>query len=84
MVILFVLMATGLVRLDHVDDTGSMLANNIAFWVAPSTIGIINVYSQIQAYLGKIIIITTISTLVTIGVTAYTVEFVRRKINGPR
>lgn len=81
MVILFVLLVTKRVKLESVDETGSMLANNIAFWIAPSTIAIVNVYSQIQVYIVKIIIITFISTILTILATAYTIKLVRRYMN---
>ena len=82
--VMFLALVTGLLKVEHVDETATTLVENIGFWVCPASVGIITVLDDIAPDIIKIWIVVIISTIVTLLVTAKTVQLIQRRLNDVR
>lgn len=78
MILLFVLLMTGVLKLEQVDEAGSFLLNNMAFLFVPTVVGMAEYFPLIAQNLLALAIIIVVTTLLTFAVTAWTVTGVIR------
>ncbi|MGE4548679.1 MAG: CidA/LrgA family protein [Intestinibacillus sp.] len=76
MSLLFLLLAFGVIRLNHVEDAADFFLKNMAFFFLPACLGILNVFPQIRTQLLPILAVIILTTLITSAVTAVTVHLV--------
>ncbi len=78
MLVLFVLLFFGILKTEHIKDKTDFMLNNMAFFFIPSSVGIINYYSDIKSVIIPFVFICIITTLITFLATAYTVKAVMK------
>lgn len=78
MLVLFVLLFFGILKTEHIKDKTDFMLNNMAFFFIPSSVGIINYYSNIKSVIIPFVFICIITTLITFLATAYTVKAVMK------
>lgn len=78
MLILFALLFFGILKTEHIKDKTDFMLNNMAFFFIPSSVGIINYYSDIKSVIIPFVFICIITTLITFLATAYTVKAVMK------
>ena len=75
MILLFLCLAAGILKIEHVQEKSDFLLENMAFFFIPAGVSIINYMDILKNAVVQLIIICTVSTVVTFAVTAYTVRF---------
>lgn len=78
MLILFALLMCGVLKTENIKDKTDFMLNNMAFFFIPSSVGIIEYYSDIKSVIIPFVFICIITTLITFLVTAYTVKTVMK------
>ena len=68
MVILFIGLMTGLIRLDDVKDVGKFLIEIMPLMFIPAGVGLLNAWDTLKPVLIPIIVILFVSTIVVMGV----------------
>lgn len=61
MFILFILLCTGIMKIDMIEETGSFLLKYMGFFFVPLTVGIMDTYGLIQNDFIKLIMVLIIS-----------------------
>ena len=87
MILLFILLCTGVVKIHHVKDVSKFLLDIMPILFVPSAVGIMSEFDQLKGSWSQIIIITIVTTIVTMVVTGKTSQFFinvrkRRSENG--
>lgn len=80
MILLFLALNFKIVKLKDVEDTGNHLIGLISLFLVPSSVSFISIYESISGDLFKIFAIVIISTIITMSVTALTVNALRKRI----
>jgi len=78
MILLFILLATGVLKLHQVEEAGSFLLGNMAFLFVPTVVGIAEYFPLILKNLLALTVIIVATTLLTFAATAYTVTGVMK------
>lgn len=78
MIILFILLIAGIVKVKHINEISGFLLGHMAFFFVPAGIGLIESFHLFSDKLLKLIAVCTINTLITFLVTAYTVTLVSK------
>lgn len=76
--LLFLCLAIGIIRINHIEKTADFFLNNMAFFFLPACLGILDVFSQISQYLFPILAVILLTTLLTATATSLTVHGVLR------
>lgn len=79
MIILFILLCTKTVKLNQISNVTNFLLNHLAFFFIPAGVGLMSSAGIIKATWLQLIIVCIISTVVIIGVTGITVQFVAKR-----
>ena len=75
MLLLFLCLAAGILKLEHLQEKADFLLENMAFFFVPAGVSIINYFDILKSNVLQIIVICVVSTVITFAVTAYTVKF---------
>ena len=75
---MLVLLAAGVLKLDHVREKADFLLANMAFLFVPSGVAIMEEYAAVQGSVVQLLAICVITLVITFGVTAWTVTGVIR------
>lgn len=78
MLLLFLLLVTRVIKLQHIDELSDFFLNNMAFFFIPAGVGVIECFDVIQGKMLVLLLICFISTLLTFAVTSLTVSAVIR------
>ncbi len=78
MILLFVLLLVGALRLSHVENVADFFLENMAFFFLPACLSILDVFPEIKAKLLPILFVVLATTLITAAATAATVHLVLR------
>lgn len=81
MVLLFICLAAGFLKIDHVREKADFLLENMAFFFIPAGVSIINYFDILKSSAVQILIICVVSTIITFTVTAYSVMFTMKWMN---
>lgn len=79
MVILLVCLVAGAVKLESVETSGNKLVELMPIMFIPAGVGLINYVAEIRQYLVPLVTVTVVSTVVVMGVTGRTAEFILKK-----
>lgn len=78
LLLMLVLFITGVLRPESVRETAEFLLANLAFLFIPSGVAIIDKYDAVRGSIPQLLLLCVISTIITFGVTAWTVTGVIR------
>ena len=78
MLILFFGLYTGVIKLEMIDRISDFLLDNLAFFFLPAGVSLITCFSVLEGKLTAVIGVSIISTVIILGVTGLTVEFVKK------
>jgi holin-like protein len=82
MVILFVALMTGVIRLSSVKNVGDFLIDILPLLFIPPTVGLLDVWPVMQGFLVAIIVISIVSTIIVAAVSGRVTQyFLRHKEN---
>lgn len=76
MVMLFLLLAFGWLKVDYIREKSDFLLSNMAFFFIPAGVSIINYFDVLKNCVLQLIVICAVSTVVTFTVTAYSMKLV--------
>ena len=74
MIILFVLLVTKIIRVDHIQKKADFLLENMGFFLVPAGVGILGSMGLLTGQILSFAIIVVVSTLTTFMATAFTVQ----------
>ena len=74
MVLLFILLASGLLKPHHIKEKSNFLLSNMAFFFIPAGVGLLNYLDVLAANLVPLLVICLITTPVVFFVTGWTVQ----------
>lgn len=84
MILLFLLLLSGAVKLFQVEEAGDFLLGSMAFLFVPTVVGIAEYFPLILRNLAALLCIIVVTTLLTFAATAYTVTGVIKLQNRRR
>ena len=74
MILLFLCLCTGLIKLEKVQDISNFFLDHLAFFFIPAGVGLINSFDSIKSSAIQIIIICIITTIIVMSVTGIIVQ----------
>ena len=78
MILLFICLLTGVLKIEHIQEKADFLLENIAFFFVPAGVSIINYFDVLESAWIQLVVICVISTVVTFAVTAWSVKLTVR------
>ena len=78
MVLLFVLLATGLLKLEHVREKADFLLANMAFFFLPAGVSVMNYFDVLSSALVPLLVICLVTTVLVFGATALSIKLTLR------
>ncbi|HIH74990.1 MAG TPA: CidA/LrgA family protein [Methanosarcina sp.] len=78
MLILFISLYTGIIKLEMIDRMSNFLLDNLAFFFLPAGVSLITCFTVLEGKLTEVLWVSILSTIIILGVTGLTVEFVKR------
>ena len=84
MVILFVGLMTGHIKLSSVKEAGKFLIEIMPVMFIPAGVGLITSWSQLQSFLVPLLVITVVSTFVVMIVTGKVTDFLISRKEGKK
>lgn len=81
MLLLFICLLTGLLKIEHIQEKSDFLLGNMAFFFIPAGVGIMNYFEILKSSAVQILIICVISTVVTFAATAGSVKLTIKLMN---
>lgn len=78
MILLFLCLVLGILKIEHIQEKADFLLGNMAFFFVPAGVSIINYFDLLKSAAIQIVIICAVSTVVTFAVTAYSVKLTVR------
>ena len=72
MLLLFVLLIFGILKVEHIREKSDFLLSNMAF--IPAGVSIINYFDVLAGNVGKLLLICLFTTILTFAVTAWTIR----------
>ena len=74
MVLLFLLLCTGALRMEHIREKSDFLLSNMAFFFVPAGVSIINYADVLRSSAVRLVIICLVTTVLTFGATAWSIR----------
>src|SRR5664279_3635185 len=74
MIILFLLLVFRVIKVDHIRQKADFLLKNMSFFFIPAGIGILSSFDLIRSSILPLIAIVIVTTILTFGATALTVQ----------
>ena len=78
MLLLFICLLTGVLKIEHIQEKADFLLENMAFFFVPAGVSIINYFDVLESTWIQLVVICVISTVVTFAVTAWSVKLTVR------
>ena len=78
MILLFILLCTGLVKLHQIREVGNFLIDIMPMLFIPSAVGIMAQFEQLKSIWIKVIVVTIITTVIVMTVTGLTTQTIIR------
>ncbi len=79
LILLFALLA-GVIKLEMIDRISDFLLDNLSFFFLPAGVSLITCFSVLEGKWTAVLGVSIISTVIILGVTGLTVEFVKKLI----
>ena len=81
MILLLLCLITGVLKIHHIQEKSDFLLSNIAFFIIPAGVGMINYLDILAQNLIPLIVISVISTFITFAATAYSMKLALKLLN---
>ena len=81
MILLFICLLTGVLKIEHIQEKADFLLENMAFFFVPAGVSIINYFDVLKSTWIQLVVICVISTVVTFAVTAWSVRLTVRLLS---
>ena len=81
MILLFILLAFRVLKVEHIREKSDFLLSNMAFFFIPAGVSIINYFEVLKGNVGKLLLICFLTTILTFATTAWTIRGVLRLQN---
>ena len=81
MLLLFLCLVTGILKIHHIQEKSDFLLSNMAFFFIPAGVGMINYLDILAQNLIPLIVISVISTFITFAATAYSMKLALKLLN---
>ncbi len=81
MLLLFILLAFRVLKVEHIREKSDFLLSNMAFFFIPAGVSIINYFDVLKGNVGKLLLICFLTTILTFATTAWTIRGVLRLQN---
>ena len=81
MILLFILLAFRVLKVEHIREKSDFLLSNMAFFFIPAGVSIINYFDVRKGNVGKLLLICFLTTILTFATTAWTIRGVLRLQN---
>jgi len=81
MILLFIALLTKLIKVEQIDMITKFLLDHLAFLFVPAGVGLISSLDIIGKAWLPILAIVLISTILVIGITGWTVQLLKRRVN---
>ncbi len=81
MIILFILLVCGIIKVRHIQSVSNFLLEHMAFFFVPAGVGLIDSFPQFSDKLFPLLAVCTINTLITFAVTTAVVSFLAKRRN---
>ena len=81
MILLLLCLLTGILKIGHIQEKADFLLSNMAFFFVPAGVSIINYFDILKSTAVQLVIICTVSTVITFGVTAWSVKCTMHLLN---
>lgn len=75
MILLFLLLLSGLLKIDHIREKSDFLLANMAFFFIPAGVNVINYLDILRANWLPLLLICVLTTIITFATTTYSVRF---------
>lgn len=75
MILLFICLLTGILKVDHIREKSDFLLSNMAFFFIPAGVNVINYLDILKANWLPLLVICTLTTIITFAATAYSIRF---------
>ncbi|HBW13624.1 MULTISPECIES: CidA/LrgA family protein [Proteiniclasticum] len=80
MILLFLLLLSGLLKLEQIADISKFLLDHLAFLFVPAGVGLMSNFQVIKEAWLPILAIILISTVLVMGVTGWTIQLMKRRV----
>lgn len=81
MILLFVCLLTGILKIEHIQEKSDFLLSNMAFFFVPAGVSIVNYLDTLKDSFLPLIIICVVSTVITFAVTAWSIRLTVHLMN---
>lgn len=81
MILLFVLLLLGIIKLKMIEDISKFLLDHLAFFFIPAGVGLIAYVGILKKNLLPILVICFVTTFLVMIITGWTVQIIKRKLN---
>lgn len=81
MILLFICLLAGVLKIEHIQEKADFLMENMAFFFVPAGVSVMNYFDILKSTLVPFLIICIVSTIITFVATAYSVQFVMKLMN---
>ena len=78
MILLFLCLFTGVLKIEHIQVKADFLLGNIAFIFVPAGVSIMNYFVVLKHSIVQLVFVCIISTIITFAVTAWSVKLTLR------
>lgn len=78
MILLLILLCTGIIKVEMIEDISNFLLDNLAFFFIPAGVGLLASFSILKGNIFAIVSISLISTIIIIACTGIIVEFMMK------
>lgn len=78
MILLFILLLARVIRAEQIEETGDFFLKNMGFFFIPAGVAIMDYFDLLKANLFPFLAVVTLTTIITFGVTSWTVIGVMR------
>ena len=75
LILMFVLLFTGILKVEHVKETGEFLIEIMPLMFIPAGVGLLTSWSLLQSFLVPLLVITVVSTFIVMIVTGKVTDF---------
>ncbi|SHJ97969.1 holin-like protein [Clostridium cavendishii DSM 21758] len=79
MILLLILLCTNIVKLNMIETVSKFFLDHLAFFFIPAGVGLLTSIAVIKDSFGRLLLVCTLTTIITIGVTALVVDLMTRK-----
>jgi holin-like protein len=79
MILLLILLCTKVVKLEMVDTVAKFFLEHLAFFFVPAGVGLLTSLNVIKDSWIRLVIVCILTTIITIGATALTVDFMTKE-----